>query len=291
MQISVTMVYIRNKRVKGMKYSYLVKSVWDKEKKASKQETIKYLGRTEKITLQDIPKDYVDDKNVIKFFAKEHNGSLKNYNQYVEKVRKDLFKRLAGPGPVNFSKVYDEYSEDFTILEFYDKIIKHILYDVGDLWRRNELMIGTEHVVSNRLLGIISEMNKKVPQKKKRSKLLICNPSGERHNIVCNMLESILTNKGYNVYNISPSTPSKDVIKYVTNIQPDMVLVSITLPANVQSGINLVKNISKEYDKPIVVGGQAILETSSKKFQPAILMSNENSLDDNLKEIKNLVPS
>ena len=274
-----------------MKYSYLVKSVWDKEKKASKQETIKYLGRTEKITLQDIPKDYVDDKNVIKFFAKEHNGSLKNYNQYVEKVRKDLFKRLAGPGPVNFSKVYDEYSEDFTILEFYDKIIKHILYDVGDLWRRNELMIGTEHVVSNRLLGIISEMNKKVPQKKKRSKLLICNPSGERHNIVCNMLESILTNKGYNVYNISPSTPSKDVIKYVTNIQPDMVLVSITLPANVQSGINLVKNISKEYDKPIVVGGQAILETSSKKFQPAILMSNENSLDDNLKEIKNLVPS
>ena len=284
------MVYIRNKRVKGMNYSYLVRSVWDKEKKASKQETIKYLGRKEKITIDDIPKDYADDKNILKFFAKDNNGSRKNYNEYVTKVRKDLFKKLAGPGPINLAKVYDEYKDDFTILEFYDKIIKHILYDVGDLWRRNELMIGTEHVVSNRLLGIISEMNKKDIKKKKRSKLLICNPSGERHNIVCNMLESILTDKGYNVYNISPSTPSKDVIKYVTNIEPDMVMVSITLPANLQSGINLVKNISKDYNKPIVVGGQAITESSSKKFLPAIAMSNENTLDENLKEIRSLVP-
>lgn len=273
-----------------MNYSYLVRSVWDKEKKASKQETIKYLGRKEKITIDDIPKDYADDKNILKFFAKDNNGSRKNYNEYVTKVRKDLFKKLAGPGPINLAKVYHEYKDDFTILEFYDKIIKHILYDVGDLWRRDELMIGTEHVVSNRLLGIISEMNKKDIKKKKRSKLLICNPSGERHNIVCNMLESILTDKGYNVYNISPSTPSKDVIRYVTNIEPDMVMVSITLPANLQSGINLVKNISKDYNKPIVVGGQAITESSSKKFLPAIAMSNENTLDENLKEIRSLVP-
>ena len=273
-----------------MNYSYLVRSVWDKEKKASKQETIKYLGRKEKITIDDIPKDYADDKNILKFFAKDNNGSRKNYNEYVTKVRKDLFKKLAGPGPINLAKVYDEYKDDFTILEFYDKIIKHILYDVGDLWRRDELMIGTEHVVSNRLLGIISEMNKKDIKKKKRSKLLICNPSGERHNIVCNMLESILTDKGYNVYNISPSTPSKDVIRYVTNIEPDMVMVSITLPANLQSGINLVKNISKDYNKPIVVGGQAITESSSKKFLPAIAMPNENTLDENLKEIRSLVP-
>ena len=285
------MVYIRNKQVKGINYSYLVRSVWDKEKKASKQETIKYLGRTEKITLVDIPKDYVDDKNILKFFAKESNGSRKNYNEYVTKVRKDLFKKLAGPGPINLAKVYDEYKDDFTILEFYDKIIKHILYDVGDLWRRDELMIGTEHVVSNRLLGIISELNKNQTRKKKRSKLLICNPSGERHNIVCNMLESILTDRGYNVYNISPSTPSKDVIKYVTNINPDMVMVSITLPANLQSGINLVKNISKDYNKPIVVGGQAITESSSKKFLPAIVMPNENTLVENLKEIRTLVPT
>ena len=285
------MVYIRNKQVKGISYSYLVRSVWDKDKKASKQETIKYLGRTEKITLVDIPKDYVEDKNILKFFAKESNGSRKNYNEYVTKVRKDLFKKLAGPGPINLAKVYDEYKDDFTILEFYDKIIKHILYDVGDLWRRNELMIGTEHVVSNRLLGIISELNKNQTRKKKRSKLLICNPSGERHNIVCNMLESILTDRGYNVYNISPSTPSKDVIKYVTNINPDMVMVSITLPANLQSGINLVKNISKDYNKPIVVGGQAITESSSKKFIPAIVMPNENTLVENLKEIRTLVPT
>ena len=77
------MVYIRNKRVKGMNYSYLVRSIWDKKKKVSKQETIKYLGRTEKITLDNIPEDYKDNKNIIKFFAKDQNVSGKNYNKYV----------------------------------------------------------------------------------------------------------------------------------------------------------------------------------------------------------------
>ena len=57
------MVYIRNKRVKGMNYSYLVRSIWDKKKKVSKQETIKYLGRTEKITLDNIPEDYIEKCN------------------------------------------------------------------------------------------------------------------------------------------------------------------------------------------------------------------------------------
>ena len=98
-----------------MDYSYLVRSIWDKKKKVSKQETIKYLGRTEKITLDDIPEDYIDNKNIIKFFAKDQNASGKNYNKYVEKVRKDLFKKLAGPGPINLSIVYDEYSDDFSI--------------------------------------------------------------------------------------------------------------------------------------------------------------------------------
>ena len=38
------MVYIRSKSVKGDKYLYLVKSVWDSKKSTSKQEIIKYLG-------------------------------------------------------------------------------------------------------------------------------------------------------------------------------------------------------------------------------------------------------
>ena len=37
-------MYIRVKKVNGYKYAYLVKSVWDAEKKSVKQEVIRYLG-------------------------------------------------------------------------------------------------------------------------------------------------------------------------------------------------------------------------------------------------------
>ena len=188
------MVYIRNKRVKGTQYAYLVKSVWDKEKKISKQETIKYLGRTNKISLSNIPVEFRNHPNVKKFIGREYTEKKQNYNKFVEKTQKELFQKLSGSGPIDYAKIYDDYKKDFTITEFYDKIIKQILYEVGDLWNTNQLPIGTEHVISNRLLSLLVNQRKhrkKTTAKKGKNKILICNPSGEQHNVACNMLESI----------------------------------------------------------------------------------------------------
>ena len=49
------MVYLRKKKVKGMDYLYLVKSIWDKERKTSRQVTVKYLGESTSVTRDDIP--------------------------------------------------------------------------------------------------------------------------------------------------------------------------------------------------------------------------------------------
>ena len=50
------MVYIRSKSVKGDKYLYLVKSIWDSKKHTSKQEIIKYLGKATQVKTEDIPR-------------------------------------------------------------------------------------------------------------------------------------------------------------------------------------------------------------------------------------------
>ena len=46
------MVYIRNKKVKGFDYAYLVQSEWNENTNTSRQKIIKYLGRTSKVTLR-----------------------------------------------------------------------------------------------------------------------------------------------------------------------------------------------------------------------------------------------
>ena len=55
------MVFLRSKIVKNESYSYLVESKWDSKGKTSRQQTIKYLGRTSDVTLEDIPSEYRND--------------------------------------------------------------------------------------------------------------------------------------------------------------------------------------------------------------------------------------
>ena len=61
------MVYLRKKKVKGMDYLYLVKSIWNKEKKTSRKVTIKYLGESTRVTRDDIPLEFRDDPKINSF--------------------------------------------------------------------------------------------------------------------------------------------------------------------------------------------------------------------------------
>jgi MerR family transcriptional regulator, light-induced transcriptional regulator len=57
------MVYIRNKKVKGIDYAYLAQRVWDPKRNMSRQQTIKYLGKASQITIEDIPEEYRNEEN------------------------------------------------------------------------------------------------------------------------------------------------------------------------------------------------------------------------------------
>ena len=66
------MVFLRKKKVKGCEYLYLVKSTWDKKRKTSRQQTIKYLGEVSTVTKNDIPKEYRDNARINSFFVTEY---------------------------------------------------------------------------------------------------------------------------------------------------------------------------------------------------------------------------
>src|ERR687898_704097 len=63
------MVYIRNKKVKGIDYAYLVQSIWDPKRNTSRQQTIKYLGKASQITIADIPVEYRNDSKIMTFIS------------------------------------------------------------------------------------------------------------------------------------------------------------------------------------------------------------------------------
>lgn len=256
------MVYIRNKKVKGSDYAYLVQSVWDPKRNISRQSTIKYLGKASEVTIEDIPEEYRDDTKILAFIS-AFSSHQEERKELISRIQEEVFILLNDCNVKGLVDIYEKYSRLLGLTDFYDKLLKPVMYRIGDLWQKGQLDVATEHASTNTALGLVKIINERITARTKepssRYKAVICTPDGELHGLACNMIESLLLSKGFKVYNISTSIPSDYIIDYIRDLQPDIVLVSITLVENIKSAERLVHQIHAKYNNklPVVVGGSA----------------------------------
>ena len=196
------MVYIRAKKVKGDQYLYLVKSVWDAKRGTSKQEIVKYLGKSSEVIKDDIPLEYRDNPKILSTLAAHNPQDIKKREEASEKSRKQLYRKLT-EGDINRCiQIYDDYVKIFNSADFFDKILKPVMYQIGDEWANSKISIATEHVASNvaqTLVKIIMDKGTAIGNKKK---ILLCVPVGEEHHLGCDVIETFLTSKGYKIFNM-----------------------------------------------------------------------------------------
>ena len=252
------MVYLRTKTVKGERYLYLVKSVWDPKKNTSRQETIKYLGKSSQVTKQDIPLEYRNDPKVVAFLASDDAMDLDKRGEMLAKLQDQLFKMFMKGDLEGALGLYSDYRLTSGTTNFFERILTPVMYKIGELWAKNKISIADEHVcsnIANSLVRIIFSKNEKAPTKKK---VLICTPEGEHHNLGPSILESHLSCSGFRVFNLAPSEPHESIVRFIESSKPDAILVSITLTDNIKPGQRLIRKIKEKFDIPIFVGGQAV---------------------------------
>lgn len=249
------MVFIRDKKVKGHSYAYLVKNTWDNSNGKVKQKIIKYLGRSSKVTLKDIPEDFQEDPNIVSFIACHSSNAEKMEFSMKEK----MLELLINNDIETLFKTFEKYSSIFGLVKFYERLLTPVMYKVGELWSKGILDVATEHVCSNAAHGLVKIINEKIssPAPSRKVKILLCTPEGEFHNLGCMIIESFLKNKGYSVFNISPSVPSRSVISFADKFNPDLIMISITLTENISAANRLINAIldSKISYALILVGG------------------------------------
>jgi MerR family transcriptional regulator, light-induced transcriptional regulator len=265
------MVYIRNKKVKGIDYAYLVQSVWDPKRNISRQSTIKYLGKASEVTIEDIPEEYRDDTKILAFVS-AFSSHQEERKELISRIQEEVFILLNDCNVKGLVDIYEKYSRLFGLTDFYDKLLKPVMYRIGYLWQKGQLDVATEHASTNTALGLVKIINERLITTRTKDssyqyKAVICTPDGELHGLACNMIESILLSKGFKVYNISTSIPSDYIIDYIRDLQPDIVLVSITLVENIKSAERLIHQIHAKYNNklPVVVGGSAF--NNMKQYQ------------------------
>ncbi len=288
------MVYIRTKKVKGIDYAYLVQSVWDPKRNVSRQHTIKYLGNASQITIDDIPEEYRNDTKILAFVS-AYSSYQEERKELISKIQEEMFVLLNDCNVNAIVDIYEKYSRLFGLTEFYDKLLKPVMYRIGDLWQQGQLDVATEHASTNTAISLIKIINERITARIRSQdsscqyKAVICTPDGELHGLACNMIESLLLSKGFKVYNISTSVPSDYIIDYMRDLQPDVLFISITLEENIRSAARLIQQIHAKYNNtlPVVVGGLAF--NNMKQHQNGTidaLLIKDASFDDIMKLVK-----
>jgi MerR family transcriptional regulator, light-induced transcriptional regulator len=280
------MVYIRNKRVKGIEYAYLVKSEWNAEAKISKQQIVKYLGRSSEVELEDIPMEYRQDPKILSFLSEHSPQDLNKKNMLIKDASNKLYLSLVSGDVDSATRIYEGSKNVLSLEAFYDKILKPVMYDIGTKWEKSEIDVATEHVCTNTAYGLVNAINERISKSDCRGKILLCSPEGELHCLAASVLESVLKSRGYIVFNATPSIPTDSIITFIRNNEPDLIMISITLPDNIKAGERLVRRIRSEFLVPILVGGLAIsfkkgIFQSIETFNPQ-----ENSIEDAMRLVR-----
>ncbi len=281
------MVYIRNKKVKGIDYAYLVQSIWDHRKNMSRQQTIKYLGKASDVAIEDIPEQYRSESKILTFIS-AFSSNQEEKKMLISKIQEEMFSQLTDCNVNSLVSLFQKYSRLFGLVEFYDKLLKPVMYKIGDLWSQEKLDVATEHASTNTALSLIKIINEQITRARiakgaSQYKIVICTPEGELHGLACNIIESLLLSKGFKVYNISTSVPTGFILDYIHNLLPDIIFISITLAENIKPAGRLIKQIRLKYNNklPVIVGGSALDNTSRYEFSSmdALVMKNASFED------------
>jgi MerR family transcriptional regulator, light-induced transcriptional regulator len=266
------MVYIRIKQVKNNGYAYLVESKWNKEKHTSQQIIKQYLGPVDQININKIPEEYRNESTIIKFLA-SLNIDFSESMKLNASLQVNLLEKLKSYEISKILKIYNDYTKSiYSLLDFYEKILIPVLYKIGDQWENGEIDVATEHVCSNavnNLIDLINQQNTKKNLKNYRDtrSIVLSTPEGELHSISCKIIESLLLEKGYEVYNITSPLPTNSIESYLDNTNPGVILISVTLEENINSAIRLVYEIRKSFQIPVMVGGNALKFASKSQIQ------------------------
>jgi MerR family transcriptional regulator, light-induced transcriptional regulator len=269
------LVYIRIKKVKNINYAYLVESKWNKEKRTSQQITRQYLGPLSQININKIPEEYRNESAIIKFLD-SHDLNFEKSKKLNKLLQDTLFQKLKNYELEELINIYNEHTKSvYSLLDFYEKLLIPLLHKIGDQWANGEIDVATEHVCSNATITLIDLINQKNINKKNsnsslsslKKPIILCTPEGELHSIGCKIIESLLFEKGYEVYNITSPLPTNSIESYLDNTKPHLVLVSVTLKENINSAIRLVQKICKSLNISILVGGNAIKFLSKSQIE------------------------
>lgn len=155
-------------------------------------------------------------------------------------------------------------NDGIDLKDIYVELFQKSLYRIGKLWDHNQMSIPEEHMSTQIIQSLISRfapVGKTEPEKK----VVVTCIDKEFHEIGAKMVSNVFELAGWKTYYLGASVPTKEIIKFVKQIDPEAIALSWSLYLNLSRFLEVVDHLKRFFpDKKILVGGQALAENSDK---------------------------
>ena len=139
-------------------------------------------------------------------------------------------------------------------------VIGPALGAVGSGWAGGEVSVAQEHAATAAATRIVGRLGSRfVPRGRRRGKVLIGTPAGERHGLAVAMAADLLRSRRYDVIDLGCDLPADDFLMAVATAEPvSVVAVSITSTQCLPAAWKLISRLRSVTAAPILAGGRAV---------------------------------
>ena len=249
---------------------------------------LEYLGSVEKLTIDDIPKDY-HTGSIRKFFVKNQTKLDESVVEEQKRLQNILCRGLLTGDEEMAEEKSSELIDLIGLQRFYVESVTWVMAETGKMWYNKEIGIAQEHMVTNSMKKIIQMNNHKIESKGLIEGLaVICNPEGDDHNMSNLVLEGLLKIRNYRVTNIGGNwymgekmkATNKAIIDFAIHARPDIVFISVTIARYLFNAKIIARELAKELpDSKIFLGGLGTQGMVEGELQEDIVLADKDTLD------------
>ncbi|MBZ0200907.1 MAG: cobalamin-dependent protein [Ignavibacteriaceae bacterium] len=204
----------------------------------------------------------------------------------------DFFNSLIVGDKTNCSVIIETlHRENVDVKKIYTNLFQRSLFRIGKMWDENQISIAEEHAatqVIESLMGLL-QLKYRCGEKTDKKAIISC-VDKEFHLIGARMAAHIFELNGWNVSFLGASTPTREIIKLIEKIKPDIVGLSFNFYLNFFRLTKEIDTIRKHFpDLKILIGGQGVKQTDEKvinKYENLFYFNSLFELDTFIKKQK-----
>jgi len=200
-----------------------------------------------------------------------------------------LYKAFLESSELKAGEIFGEARAAFDLQILLTKVVIPTLVKIGDAWYRGDIRVTTEHFASKFILGKLMNIFQSMPLRSKKAYIIMGCAPDEFHEIGSLMLAILLRNQGYRIDYLGADIPLDDLIDFVQEERPNLVILSATMPDAAEYVIKAGTKINN-LPRPSLFGYGGPLFVNQPKLRSQVMGSYlGDSLDDAVKTTNTLL--